>query len=72
VQLFEPEPADLGGVAGSSEFASDLTAQEINQNVVILDAVVRIAEDAVEDPEQFPGLDDQARFLAGFADGGLA
>ena len=71
-QFFAGEPADFGGVAGGLEFAPNRAAEEIDQHVVILHALLRIAQDAVVDAEQFAGFDDQSGFFAGLADGGFA
>jgi len=37
-----------------------------------LHAAVPIAQDAVEDAQQFAGLDSESGFFAGFADSGIA
>jgi hypothetical protein len=66
------EPADLGGITGSNEFASYSAAQEVNQNVVILHSVFGIAQDAVIDAQQLVGLHDQSGLFAGFTHGGFA
>jgi hypothetical protein len=39
---------------------------------VVLHAAVPIAQDAVEDAQQFAGLDSESGFFAGFADSGIA
>lgn len=66
------EPADFGGVAYGEEFARDFPAQEVDQNVMVMDAVFGIEQDAVVDSEQFAGFDDESGFLARFANGGLS
>jgi len=71
-KLFACEPADFVSVAGGEEFAACATAKKIDQHVMILDTLPRIPEDTVEHPEQLAGFDDQASFLASFANGGFA
>jgi hypothetical protein len=39
---------------------------------MILDALLRVAQDAVVDAEQVSGLDNESGFFAGFADSGIA
>ena len=57
-QFFSAEPADFGGIAGGQEFSANAAAEKIDQHIVILHALVRIAEDAVVDSEQVAGLDE--------------
>jgi hypothetical protein len=71
-QFFAGKPADFGGVIGGLQFSSHAAAEEVDQYIVILDALFGIAEDAVVDAEQFAGLDDESGLFAGLADGGLA
>jgi hypothetical protein len=66
------EPPDFGGVAGGGEIARNPAAEKINQNVVILHALPGIAQDAIEDAEEFAGFDGESSFFASLADGGVA
>jgi hypothetical protein len=50
-QFFLAKPADFGSVAGGGEISRNPPAQKINQNVVILHALLGIAQDAIEDAE---------------------
>jgi len=71
-QFFRLEPADLGGIAGGEEISSDLAAQKVNQNIVVLDALLSVAENAVEDTQEFAEFDDKSRFFPSFAHSGFA
>src|SRR5207302_9017467 len=64
------EPEDFVGVATGMEFTCGAATEEINQDVVIED-LVAFSNDAVEDAEEFAGLNGQAGFFASFADGSI-
>src|SRR5208282_2684760 len=71
-QFLLGEPADFGGVAGGRDFSRNTAAEKINQNIVISNALVGVAEDAVVDSEQVAGFDGQAGLFAGLTDRGFA
>jgi len=65
------EPAHLVGVAAWLQFTLQPLAQEINENVVILDPVTS-SDKAIENAENLPGLNGQASFFISFAGGCFA
>ena len=71
-QFFPREPSDFGGVAGGGKISRNPAAEKINQNVVILHALLGIAQDAIVDAEEFAGFDGESGFFAGLADCGFA
>jgi hypothetical protein len=70
-EFFLGEPTDFGGVAGGGEISRNPAAEKINQNVVILHALFRVAQDAVIDAQELAGFDGETGFFASFAEGGF-
>ena len=66
------KPADFICVAGCKKLPSDLAAEEINQDIVILHALLFIPQDAIVDAQQFARFDDEARLFASLTNGGLS
>src|ERR1700733_1036521 len=71
-QLFLSEPSDFGRIAGGGEISRNPAAEKINQNVMILHALLGIAQNAVVDAEEFAGFDGESGFLASLAGGGFS
>src|SRR6202008_1403019 len=71
-QVLACEPSYFGCVGGGLQVASGRAAEEIDQHVVILHALLGITEDAVVDAEQFARFDNQTGFFPGLADGSVA
>jgi len=63
----ERTPDSGAGIVGGPECTAGNAAHIIDQHVVILHALVCVAQDAIINSEQIAGFDDQSGFFPGFA-----
>jgi len=71
-QFVDGEPSGQSGIVGCGEGAAHHAAEVIDEDVVILRAALRIAEDALEDLDDSERLYQQAGLFTHLADDGIA